>query len=337
MSEELNFRDLKMDDVTVGGQSISEPAAEPAAEPTVESSVEPASQPAAEPVAEPVSKPAENTSFDNPTPEKETAREYKFKDDFIKNVVEFYEKTGDITPYLQAKLVDFNQMSDEEIMRRNLKEQYPDVSEKAFDRLFKQQVVDKFKLDADEWGEDDSELGKELLKSEASKVRQKYVDWQKGFAAPERVEDDSQAQEDAEAEEAMKNFESSVKGSELTKKLLESKRITIKDGDGEFAYELPEVNAIVDMTLDNDKFFAQFASTEGQVDFAKWYKTVAYSQNPEQFEKSLINYGKTLGRQEVTKEIKNPSLGKTPDVATEDGGDFKTGLLRAFAERGSSK
>ena len=342
MNDELNFRDLKMDDVTVGGQSISEPAAEPAVEPAVEPAAEPAvdpvNQPAVEPAVEPKAEPSvEPSKQPAAEPVKEPAREYKFKDDFIKSVVEFYEKTGDITPYLQAKLVDFNQMSDEEIMRRNLKEQYPDVSEKAFDRLFKQQVVDKFKLDADEWGEDDSELGKELLKSEASKVRQKYVDWQKGFTAPERVEDNSQVQEDAEAEEAMKNFESSVKQSELTKKLLESKRLTIKDGDSEFAYEIPEADAIVDMTLDNDKFFAQFASTEGQVDFAKWYKTVAYSQNPEQFEKSLINYGKTLGRQEVTKEIKNPSLGKTPDVATEDGGDFKTGLLRAFAERGSSK
>jgi len=101
---------------------------------------------------------------------------YNFKDDFIKGVVEYYEKTGDVTPYLQAKLVDFNQMSDEEVMRRNLREQYPDVSEKAFDRLYKQQIADKFKLDADEWGEDDSELGKELLKAEATKARQKYID-----------------------------------------------------------------------------------------------------------------------------------------------------------------
>lgn len=334
MSDELDLRNLKMDDVTLSGNPISEPVAEPSTDPVVEPTNEPAVvetivEPTVEPKADPVVEPAKE-------PVKEPVREeFKFKDDFIKGVVEYYEKTGDITPYLQAKLTDFNQMSDEEVMRRNLREEYPDVSEKAFDRLYKQQVVDKFKLDVDEWGEDDSELGKELLKSEASKVRQKYVDWQKGFTAPEPVKNEGPVQD--EAQEALKKFEASVKESEVTKKLLEGKRITIKDGEGEFAYEVPEVESLVDMTVDNNKFFSQFASADGQVDFAKWYKTVAYSQNPEQFEKSLINYGKTLGRQEVTKEIKNPSLGKNPDVATESGGDFKTGLLAAFAERGVPK
>lgn len=342
MSEELDLRDLKMEDITLGGQPIVEPAAEPAAEPASEPAAEPANEPVIEPTNEPTNEqsnePAkEPVSEPAKEPAKEPAREeFKWKDDFIKGVVEYYEKTGDITPYLQAKTVDFNQMADEEIMRRNLREQYPDVSEKAFERLYKQQVVDKFKLDADEWGEDDSELGKELLKSEASKIRQKYVEWQKNFTAPEPVKENSQVQDDSAAE-ALKAFEESVKQSELTKKLLEGKRLTIKDGDNEFAYEVPEAETLVDMTIDNNKFFAQFASTDGQVDLAKWYRTVAYSQNPEQFEKSLINYGKTLGRQEVTKEIKNPTIGKTPDVATEYEGDFKSGLLRAFAEKGVSK
>jgi hypothetical protein len=90
------------------------------------------------------------------------------------------------------------------------------------------------------------------------------------------------------------------------------------------------------MTVDNDQFFAQFAP-QGQLDYAKWYKTAAYSQNPELFERSLINYGKTLGRAEVTKEIKNPSSSQVPDVPTDSSGDFKSGLLNAFATRGIKK
>jgi hypothetical protein len=198
-------------------------------------------------------------------------------------------------------------------------------------------VVDKYKLDADEWGEDDSELGRELLKSEAAKARQKYVEWQNSFKAPEPVQSQEAAQEQAEVEAAIRQFEQSVRSNTLTNQILNDKRIAIKAGDSEFNYEIQDAKSLVDMTLDNNKFFQQFAAGEGQLDYSKWYKTVAYSQNPELFEKALISYGKTLGREEVTKEIKNPSTNVVGDVPTEGATDFATGLLQAFATRGVSK
>ena len=261
---------------------------------------------------------------------KEEARGYNFKDDFIKGVVEFYEKTGDLTPYLQAKTIDFEKMSDEEILRRNLREQYSELSDSAFDRLYKQQVVEKYKLDNDEWSEDEAQLERELMKVEASKIRSKYIDWQKGFRAPEPEADNSQN----EALELMKKFEQDVLNHSHTKSLLENKKISLKTPDGEFNFEVPEAESLLGMTLDNDRFFAQFANEQGQLDYDKWYKVAAYSSNPEVFERSLINYGKALGRQEVTKEIKNPSISLGGDVPTEDTGDFNSGLLNAFLSRG---
>lgn len=337
MENELDFSSLSLQDVSVNGQPLAEPAAaETAPAESTPSGTE--SAPAVESTPEQV-----QTTPDEPV------LEYgkivygnidSYKDDFIKGVVEYYEKTGDLTPYLQAKLVDFNGMSDEEVMRRSLREQYPDVSDKAFDRLFKQQVVDKYKIDADEWGEEDAELGRELLKVEAAKARQKYIDWQNGFRAPEPVQSpvsQEQEQQNAEIEQALRQFEQSVRSNPLTNQIINDKRIAIKVGDSEFNYELGDAQTLVDMTLDNDKFFQQFAAGEGQLDYSKWYKTVAYSQNPEQFEKALINYGKTLGREEVTKEIKNPSTNIVGDVPTEGASDFATGLLQAFAARGVSK
>ena len=318
MSETIDFANASANDFNVGEQEVSaqpEVQVETQVEPQVEKQVEPETK-APEPVAQ-------------EAPVKETAREYK--DDFIKGVVEFYEKTGDLAPYLQAKTIDFTNMADEEILRRNLREEYQDLSDKAFERLFKQQVTDKFKLDADEWGEEDSELGRELLKVEASKLRSQYVDWQKNFAAPE-----PQPYYDQTAE-MLQKFENEVKSSEFTRGLLESKMLTIKTSDGEFKYEVPQADSVIDMTIDNDRFFSQFAGDQGQLDYAKWYKTVAYSQNPELFERSLINYGKTLGRSEVTREIKNPITSPVGDVPTEGNGDFKTGLLQAFATRGITK
>lgn len=336
MSEELDFSKISLDDVSLGGQKLSTDPA-PTGDPVNTESkadpvnTDPAPAPAEPAKADPTPEPAKTEPAKADTPKADPAP--TFKDDFIKSVVEYYEKTGDLTPYLQAKLVDFQGMSDEEIMRRDLREAYPEVSDKAFEKLYKQQVIDKFKLDADTYEEDDIELGKELLKSEASKIRARYQEWQKGFQAPE-PEPDNSAEEEARL---LKEFEERVKSNELTKAILNDKRIAIKTADGEFNFEVQDPNALLDMTIDNDKFFSQFIAGEGEIDYARWYKTSAYAQNPEQFERSLINYGKTLGREEITKEIKNPSNNNVGDVPTEGSGDFTTGLLQAFANRGVSK
>jgi len=272
-----------------------------------------------------------NESTDYSTEEEAPA--YNFKDDFIKGAVDYYEKTGDLTPYLQAKLVDYDVVADEDIMRHDLREQYPSLSEKAFEKLYKQQVTEKFKLDPDQWDDDDIDLGKELLKSEATKLRGKYQEMQKGFKAPEPVPD-TRAEEN---QQMLQDFEKTVRTNDLTRSILDSKRIAIKTADGEFNYEVPSPNELLDMTINNDKFFGQFSAGDGKLDYAKWYKTAAYSQNPELFEKALVNYGKTLGREEISKDIKNPSSGLVGDVPTEGSGDFTTGLLQAFASRGVHK
>lgn len=333
MSDELDLSKITLDDVKLEGEKAPTTDPAPAVDPAPAADPAPVTDPTPAPITEPAKvEPAKDEPAKVDPPKSEPAT-YNFKDDFIKEVVEFYEKTGDLTPYLQAKLVDFNAMSDEEIMRRELREQYPEVSDKAFDKLYKQQVIDKYKLDADLYEEDDTELGKELLKSEAAKLRAKYQEWQSGFKAPEPQPDNSAE----EMKRHLEQFEKTVKENELTKSLLNDKRIAIKTGDGEFAFEVADPNTLVDMTVDNKKFFGQFVAGEGKLDYEKWYKTVAYAQNQELFEKSMINYGKTLGREEITKELKNPSTAPIGDIPTEYSGDFTTGLLNAFASRGISK
>ena len=326
MSETIDFTGATTDDFKRPG---SEPApvdpapAAPTSEPAQPTSVTPSVAPSVAPSPEPT-----------PEPAKPEPTEYKWKDDFIKGVVEFYEKTGDITPYLQAKTVDFTKMSDEDILRRSLREQYSELSDKAFDKLYRMQVTDKFKLDEEEFSEDEVQLGRELLKIEANKARQSYVEWQNNFSAPQPVADTAA---DQEAERMMKQFEESLKSNQTTQRILADKKLSIKTSDGEFNFELQAPESIVDMTLDNDKFFAQFVAPTGEVDYDRWYKAAAYSQNPELFEKALINYGKTLGRLEVTKDIKNPSDPGSGGVPSETSGDFASGLLQAFATRGVKK
>lgn len=316
MEETIDFSNLNVDDINViGSESVIQEVQNPDPAPEVAQQVDQAPTP--DPVVE--------------TKVQPEPAQYKFKDDFIKNAVEYYEKTGNLLPYLEVKTVDFNSMSDEDIVKRNLRDQYSDLSEKAFERLYKQQVTDKYKLDVEEYDEDDSALGRELLKAEANRLRSDYIKWQSQFSPPDTS---GVADENAELSQ---RFMQQVQESQITRSLLETKRISIKTGDDEFNYELQAPEQIYNMTIDNDKFFEQFSDGNGGLDYTRWYKTAAYSQNPEQFERSLINYGKALGRQEVTKDIKNPSFTRQGDVPTEGSGDFVSGLLKAFETKGIHK
>jgi len=344
------FNDLTLSDIKVGGKQLESPK-EPVQEPAATTDPAPA-EPAPAAVTEPVvvdPAPADPAKVEpakvDPTPAAvdpapaepavaPTPAEYKFKDDFIKAAVEYYEKTGDLVPYVQAKTVDFTKLSDEEIMRRDLKNQYANLSDKAFDALYKEKVTDKFKIDEEAFGADAAEIGREFLKLEAEGKRQKFIEEQNSFKAPEKAEDKEELERQEAVKRTLEEFKEATLKNDETKSIVEGKRVALKIGEAEVNFEVSDPNSLIDMTLDNQKFFNLFQNADKSINYKNWYKMLAYSQNPEAFEKTLFDKGKAEGREEITKEIKNPTSSKGGDVPTDNDVDFSTGLLNAFAKRG---
>ena len=225
-----------------------------------------------------------------------------FKDDFIKDAVEFYNKTGSLTPYLEATSLNFEEMTDQKIMRHNLKSQNPTLSDRAIERLYLRDITNKYSLDADRFDEDEVELGKELLKADADKLRKTFVDEQKNFIQPE-----SKPEDNSEAEAQQTAFIESVNTNKVTRDLLESKRILVDYNDQSFSYEIENPEQLKDMALDSTKFFALFQDEKGTIDFDKWYKVASYALDPETYNQSLISHGVGLGQEKVVKDLKNPS------------------------------
>ncbi len=225
-----------------------------------------------------------------------------FKDDFIKDAVEFYNKTGSLTPYLEATSLNFEEMTDQKIMRHNLKSQNPTLSDRAIERLYLRDIINKYSLDADRFDEDEVELGKELLKADADKLRKTLVDEQKNFIQPE-----SKPEDNSEAEAQQTAFIESVNTNKTTRDLLENKRILVDYNDQSFSYEIENPEQLKDMALDSTKFFALFQDEKGIIDFDKWYKVASYALDPETYNQSLISHGVGLGQEKVVKDLKNPS------------------------------
>ena len=240
----------------------------------------------------------------------------QFKDDFIKNAVEYYNKTGNLTPYLEATSVNYSEMSDEAVMRRDLEQANPTLSKGAIERLYTREIVDKYSLDEDKFDEDEVELGKELLAADATKLRDKYVDEQKNFTQP--VKEDNEGAETVNQEEQLSKWTETVSSHEITKDVLENKRILISYGDDKFSYELENPESLQEMTIDNDKFFDLFKNDKGDVDFDKWYRVLAYATDPEIYDSSLISHGQEIGQEKVVSDLKNPT------APTKSSRDYKT-------------
>lgn len=262
-----------------------------------------------------------------------TQPQISLKDDFIKQAVDYYNQTGDLTAYLEAKLVDYNKLGDEEILKRSLREQYPTISDRALSLLYQEQVVDRYKLDPDRFEEMQVEVGKELLAAEAARLRSQYIEKQNRFKAPEPQATSNQDNTSRVDLEAWLN---TVKADTATQKLVTDKNVVINYNNEQFSYEVESPQALIDMTVDNTKFFSSFLREDGSVDLQKWYRVLNYANDPETFERSLIAHGKTLGEEDIVTRRKNPS---SPDIVgsksvTGGAENFEMGLLKAFAEQG---
>jgi hypothetical protein len=121
---------------------------------------------------------AEPEPNDTSEAEKPAPTEYKFKDDFIKKAVDYYEKYGTLQPFLEATQSDYDTIEDSQLLRMKFDKENSDLPPKTRERLF-QKELEKYNLDSYE--EDDIELGQALLKRDANKLRHSLKEEQTQF------------------------------------------------------------------------------------------------------------------------------------------------------------
>jgi len=242
-------------------------------------------------------------------------------DDFSLGALEYYRSTGDLAPYIEAKSIDYSKLSDEEILRRDLRRTYSDLSDEDFDLVYRTKVVDKYKLD-DVYSDEEQKVGRIELKYAVKDIRDKFIEEQKKFAPP--------VVEQVDQEQEMAKWFESVKSDPATQQLLSGKRISSSTGAN---FEV-DPNVILDQTYDTNKFFQNFLDQNGKTDLNKWYKALAFINNMEAYEKTIWDAARSEGKKELFDEIKNPAR---PDVGQVPGGgtgDFNADLLQAFLEKG---
>lgn len=247
--------------------------------------------------------------------------ELKEADPKILGIVQAW-KEGKLGDYVKELSTDYQKMSPEELMRHQLRQEYPKASEKQLNILYKSEVVEKYKLDPDVYSEEEVEEGRELLAVKADKYRDSFSENQQKYLlpdkpAPKEVVPDNTAELQRQQIEA---YVKEVKDNQYTKDIVSNK--SIKIGDGEEAFNLKvEPDDIVDFWVNPNKIAGAmegFVKGEDgkpiQIDKTKHQLAVAaFAIDPKGFFKNYASHMKSLGAKAVIDPLDNASK---PDGAT---------------------
>jgi len=243
-------------------------------------------------------------------------------DDFLAEFAEYRKNGGDAYKYLEARAFDWDTVSHQDLILDELKSQYPHLTEDKVERLYQA----KYKQ-SDMASDDDREVGLIQLEADAELVRQKRVTEQRQFQIPEPArmqEANTQAmyeeQRKLEIDQSQKIIQF-FQEHEATKNLYQSKRVAIDLGDnGKFNFNIDKPENLMSVALDSEKWQRAISVNPQEADVSKLIPDVAKLQkialvamNPN-YERDLVNYGKSLGLKAIVEEGQNARrpIGNTP-------------------------
>lgn len=222
---------------------------------------------------------------------------------------------GQPIDYLNAKAIDYNKVSDEELVKQNLRERYPSFQPEQIDRMYNRQYGVN-----DLMSEEDIQSATDALQAAAYDIRQTKIANQQKFQIantplPEKDEAYEQWKQSREQNEGLiKQIQDYYSTHPATKYLNESKRVTINFGEGvkplNISIDNPEL--ITTSMIDGGQLFLQRSLNEkGEPDVARQQLGAFFALKPLEAAQLIFNYGKSVGIKSKITENQNAQLPST--------------------------
>ncbi len=235
-------------------------------------------------------------------------------DEFTIGMLKYKDETGEFTPYVEAKTVDYTKMEADHLFKLELKKAHPTYSEKAIDLLFNRQQNEKYYLDREDYPEDSDEaiVGQELRQADAENLRKKFIDEQGKFKAPER-QADAEAQQREQAEQVrQQKIQKEFLEHPAVKGLQEKKSISFGDGEGSFSYPVKELEPIIQSSL-NTFLQSEHQSLE-KVNVQDFLESMVIASNLADWKKKFAEHNQAIMHRKVQDELQNrQSPNNTPE------------------------
>lgn len=218
--------------------------------------------------------------------------------DFIIGMDEHYLKGGKIDDYVYSRGIDYNQVSDEDLIKEDYRKKFGNFSKEEINRMFNR----KYGI-TDEMTDEEKEDRLLELKAEGHVRRQAKITEQQQFKFPDPLPIKDEAyenwkQQTATAQQQQQNNINFYNNHAATKTLTESKRVAINVGEGVQPLNIvivkPEL--ITRALTDDGTIMNKLMTTQtGEPDVAKEQLFTLFAFNPQKFIQTIFNYGMQQG------------------------------------------
>jgi len=226
--------------------------------------------------------------------------------DFALELNEYIAAGGNAADYISAKAIDWKSISDEDVVKADLKKQFPTFSATEINRLFSRKYDLSEELDPQE--KEDNLL---LLKADAHIKREQKIQDQSKFKMPETIQPQantvSAQEQEIAAQQQYQQMVNWYNEQDATKSLMTSKRVTLDLGanGGKFNFNVERPELLTKALVDANTWQKITSNKQGEPDIAKMQKIALYAMNPEQFEMDIFNYGVSKAKSSIVNEARN--------------------------------
>jgi len=264
-------------------------------------------------------------------------KELKDVDPKMVNFLNTWKEKGNVTDYLNELAKDYSQMPAEDVMRHQLREEYPKASEAQLDVLYKKEIVEKYNLNS--YDEDEAAEGKLLLDAKADKYRDNLVQSQKERLLPEPKENESNKFEEQRRMEVAQGIVKEFNDNPYTKEVIAKNSITIGEGADKFSFPI-DSKAVTDLVINGDAngelMFDKKTNANGEevyIPKAQHQLLVAtVNKYGEKFITELAKHYKSLGGKAAIEPIDNAKPIETRN--TSNASPEPTSIVGAMAKYG---
>lgn len=304
MGEDLDIND-EQEEVEIQG---TPPATEPAP-PAVEAQP-PATEPAP-PAAEPTPPVAPVSRWQDEVKKQdkyEVMKELGY-DEFTIGMLKYKDSTGDITPYVQAKTINYDEVDGKDLIAMDLKRAHPELSDKSISIMLNKKL-EQYHLDRDEFpeGSDEAILGGELYNAEVKKLREKFKEEQNNFKAPEN-------EQEKKYMEKVEKVNSSVKSNPAYQEFVNKKSVQVKFGEESFTVPIPNADEIASTAIDSI-INASDRNDISAEELSDYFDTLCYAAHKKEYRAAFAAHLATqqkVGLQNELQNVKKPENAEAPD------------------------
>ena len=236
--------------------------------------------------------------------EQSTTEKNNFANEQIARLNEYVSKGGKMEDFFRTQTANYNDMDTESLVKNYMRFQNPDLDNEDIDLLY----ADTYKLEEDEYTDKEIKLSKIKLKQKSAEAKRELMKFQKENALPEAAK---QAEAEAAAIEA--NKKEWAKNVNKSLKDFKDVEFSLNDKGDKYTFAVNDdtMKYVKDTTLNLPDFWKRYVNEDGTENVSKLAREMAILDNVDSIVRNAYAQGKSGGKEDVIKDIKNPSY--TPE------------------------